>query len=172
MPGIGDPRFAHSVIAMCAHDGEGAFGLCLQKTVDDIRVPDLMRQMGIDPGATPRRPVMAGGPVEPGRGFVLHSPDWSGQDTRYVAGRWALTGTRDVLAAIARDKGPSRWMMALGYAGWASQQLEDELGCHGWFSTLGTDAILWDTPPDLRWKRAFATAGINTAMLVADAGNA
>lgn len=172
MPGIGDPRFERSVIAMCAHDSEGAFGLCLHETVDDIVVPDLMRQLDIDPANTPGLPVLAGGPVEPGRGFVLHSADWSGQDTRHVAGRWALTGTRDVLAAIAREKGPRHWMVALGYAGWSGGQLEAELGSHGWFTTAGADALLWETEPGLRWSRGFAVSGINTARLAADAGHA
>ena len=172
MPGIADLRFKRSVIAMCAHDREGAFGLCLQETVEDIRVPDLMRQLGIDPASTPELPVVAGGPVEPGRGFVLHSTDWSGQDTRHVAGRWALTGTRDVLAAIALEKGPRHWVVALGYAGWSGGQLEAELNSHGWFSTPGAETLLWETEPALRWSRAFAGAGINTALLTADAGRA
>lgn len=176
MPGIGDPRFERSVIAMCAHDAEGAFGLCLHEPADDITVPELMRQLDIDPGPTPGRPVLAGGPVEPGRGFVLHSTDWSGQDTRHVSGpmgaRWALTGTRDVLVEIAGGRGPSRWTVALGYAGWSSGQLEDELSSHGWFTTAGTEALLWETDPLLRWSRGFAGAGINAALLAADAGHA
>ncbi len=176
MPGIGDPRFEKSVIAMCAHDPEGAFGICLHEQADDLTVPELMRQLEIEPGNTPAVPVLAGGPVEPGRGFVLHSDDWSGQDTRHVAGplgaRWALTGTRDVLAAIASGSGPARWTVALGYAGWGGGQLEEELASHGWFTTQGTDALLWETDPALRWSQGFAAAGVNAAMLAADAGHA
>lgn len=172
MPGIGDPRFERSVIAVCAHDPGGAMGLCLNADLDDISVPDLMRSLDIDPRTTPERPVLMGGPVEPNRGFVLHSPDWGGQDTRHVAGRWALTGTRDVLAAIAEGRGPRHWVAALGYAGWGPEQLDRELAQHGWFTTPGTDALLWETEAELRWARAFRSAGIEPALLSAAAGRA
>ena len=172
MPGIGDTRFERSVIAICAHDDAGAFGLCLHEPADDITVPELMRQLDIEPGDTPDVPVLVGGPVEPGRGFVLHSTDWSGQDTRYVGDRWALTGTRDILVEIARGHGPRRWMVALGYAGWSGGQLEGEMRQHGWFCSPGTDALLWETDALLRWSSGFATAGINTALLAAGAGHA
>ena len=172
MPGIGDPRFERSVIAMCAHDADGAFGVCLHEPVDELTVPELMRQLDIEPGQTPAREVMAGGPVEPGRGFVLHSADWAGQDTRHVAGRWALTSTRDVLVAISEGRGPAHWTVVLGYAGWSGGQLEGELRQHGWFSTDGTEALLWETAPALRWKQGFAGAGINPALLAEAAGHA
>lgn len=172
MPGIGDLRFERSVIAMCAHDADGAFGLCLHEPIADLSVPELLRQLDIDPGQLPALPVLAGGPVEPGRGFVLHSTDWGGLDTRQVGGRWALTGTRDVLVAIAEGKGPRHWTVAMGYAGWGAGQLEDELASHGWFSTQGSDALIWDTEPELRWSRAYATAGINAAQLAHGVGHA
>lgn len=172
MPGIGDPRFERSVIAMCVHDPAGAFGLCLHLPMDDLTVPALMRQLDIDPGPTPEIPVMMGGPVEAERGFVLHSTDWAGQDTRHVAGRWALTGTRDVLAAIAAEKGPRRWICALGYAGWGEGQLEHELSRHGWFTTPATVGLLWETPHGERWRDGFATAGVDVALLATGAGRA
>lgn len=172
MPGIGDPRFEHSVIAMCQHDAQGALGLCLHDEADDFRVPDLMRQLGIDPQNTPARPVLMGGPVEPGRGLVLHSPDWAGPGTRHVAGRWALTGTLDVLAAIAEGRGPACWLVATGYAGWGAGQLEQELHHHGWFPTPASDALVWEADAASRWSRGFAAAGINAAMLTAVAGHA
>lgn len=172
MPGIGDPRFERSVIAMCAHDPAGAFGLCLHEEADDMTVPELMRQLDIDPLDTPDLPVMLGGPVEPQRGFVLHSPDWGGQDTRHVAGRWALTGSRDVLAAIAEGRGPKRWVAALGYAGWGAGQLDAELQRHGWFVTPGTEALIWDVVPERRWRQAYRGAGIDAGLLSAEAGRA
>jgi putative transcriptional regulator len=172
MPGIGDDRFEHSVIAMCAHDPGGAMGLCLHEPLDGMTVPDLMRQMDIDPRATPAIPVLAGGPMEPERGFVLHSPDWGGQDTRHVAGRWALTGSCDVLAAIAEGRGPARWVAALGYAGWSAGQLERELSWNGWFVTPGTVGLIWDVEPDLRWLEGFRAAGIDARMLSHDMGHA
>ncbi len=172
MPGIGDERFEHSVIAMCSHDPGGAMGLCLHEPLEGMTVPDLMRQLDIDPRGTPALPVLAGGPMEPERGFVLHSPDWGGQDTRHVAGRWALTGSCDVLAAIAEGRGPSRWIAALGYAGWSAGQLEHELACNGWFVTPGTTGLIWDVDPDLRWLEGFRTAGIDARMLSPDMGHA
>jgi putative transcriptional regulator len=172
MPGIGDPRFERSVVAMCSHDPAGAMGICLHEPLDDLTVPELMRQLEIDPRATPNVPVLMGGPVDAQRGFVLHSPDWGGQDTRHVAGRWALTGTRDVLQAIAEGHGPQRWVAALGYAGWGAGQLEHELSLHGWFTTPATVGLIWDTEADFRWLEAYRGAGIDVRLLSADAGHA
>jgi len=172
MPGIGDPRFEQGVVAICAHDEAGAFGFCLHREVEGLTVPELMRQMDVDPGDTPGRPVLLGGPVEPERGFVLHSPDWGGQDTRHAGSRWAVTGTTDVLRAIAEGRGPRQWVVALGYAGWDAGQLDEELRRHGWFTTAGDDALIFATTAEQRWARAFALAGIDSSMLVGVAGHA
>jgi putative transcriptional regulator len=137
MPGIGDPRFERAVIAMCAHDEEGALGIGIGETIEGLGLHELLKQFEIDPAGVPDAPVHFGGPVEPRRGFVLHSTDWGGQDTIDVGGRWALSGTIDVLKAIAEGKGPSRWLIALGYAGWGEGQLDEEMTRHGWFSTNG-----------------------------------
>lgn len=118
LPGIGDPRFEHAVIAMCGHDMEGAIGIGIGATIGGLGLHDVLDQFDIEPGEAPDAPVHFGGPVEPRRGFVLHSTDWAGQDTIEVAGRWALSGTIDILKAIADGQGPSRWLVALGYAGW------------------------------------------------------
>src|SRR5690606_22800696 len=106
MPGIGDPRFERAVIAICAHDENGALGVGIGRTVPGLGLHQLLEQLELNPGAAPDAPVHIGGPVEPQRGFVLHAPDWGGEDTIHVAGRWALTGTLDVLRAIAEGKGP------------------------------------------------------------------
>lgn len=172
MPDMPDPRFARAVIAMCAHDPGGAFGLCLNATVDGLTVPDLMRQLDVDPAGVPDLPILAGGPVEPQRGFVLHTPDYAGGDTRFVAGRFALTGTRDVLEAIARGEGPSRFCVLLGYAGWGPGQLEAELGAPGWFVCEGSLDLMFATAPEARWARAFREAGVDVAMLAGGAGRA
>lgn len=172
LPGIGDPRFERSVIALLVHDAAGAFGLCLHRNAEEMTMPDLMRQMEIDPGKTPRRPVLLGGPVDPERGFVLHSTDWSGQDTRHTAGRWALTGTIDVLRAIAEDRGPENWVVALGYAGWGAGQLDSELQRHGWLTTTGDDTLIFATTTERRWSRGYAMLGVDSAMLAAGSGHA
>jgi putative transcriptional regulator len=172
MPGMGDPRFDHAVIAMCAHDANGALGVGLGATVEGLGFHDLLDQFEIGHGAAPNAPVHFGGPVEPRRGFVLHSLDWSGQDTIDVAGRWALSGTIDVLRAVAEGAGPSRWVVALGYAGWGEGQLDAELTRPGWFNVPGDDALLFDTTADARWSKGFAGAGIDPRLLVTGAGSA
>lgn len=176
MPGIGDPRFDRAVIAMCVHDDDGALGVMVNRP-RDLTVAELMAQLDLDPGATPADAVvMAGGPVEPGRGFVLHTPDFEGQATIVVGGpggvRWGLTSTVDVLKAIAEGKGPERWLCALGYAGWAAGQLDAELLRHGWHSLKGDDAIVFDLPGPARWPRAFAGLGIDVGHLSPTAGRA
>lgn len=172
MPGIGDPRFDRAVIAMCAHDTEGALGIGIGETIDGLGLHDLLRQFEIEPGDSPDVAVHFGGPVEPRRGFVLHAPDWGGQDTIDVAGRWALSGTIDVLRAIAEGKGPSRWLVALGYAGWGEGQLDAELTRHGWFNTEGDTRLLYDVSAEDRWASGFECAGIDPRMLANSTGTA
>jgi putative transcriptional regulator len=172
MPGIGDPRFDHAVIAMCGHDEEGAIGIGVGATIDGLGLHDVFEQFEIEPGVAPNAPVHFGGPVEPQRGFVLHSTDWDGQDTIEVAGRWALSGTLDVLKAIAQGKGPSRWLVALGYAGWGAGQLDGEMVRHGWFNVTGDDMLLYDIAAEARWSAGFEKAGIDPRLLANQTGTA
>lgn len=172
MPGMPDPRFDRAVIAMCAHDSEGAMGIGIGSAIRDLRLHEILLQFKIDPGCAPDVPVNFGGPVEPGRGFVLHSKDWGGQDTIDVAGRWSLSGTIDILRAIAEGKGPSRWAIALGYAGWGAGQLDGEMARHGWLSVVATPELIFDTPACSRWERAMAGAGVDTRFLASEGGHA
>lgn len=172
LPGIGDSRFERAVIAMCAHDGDGALGIGIGDTIEGLGLHDLLEQFDIEPGVAPDLPVHFGGPVEPRRGFVLHSTDWSGQDTIDVAGRWALSGTIDVLRAIAEGTGPRQCLVALGYAGWGEGQLDAELTRHGWFNTPGDPRLLYDVDADDRWARGFSEAGIDPRLLANDTGTA
>jgi putative transcriptional regulator len=172
MPGIGDPRFQRAVIAMCAHDEGGALGIGIGETISGLGFHKLLKQFDIAPGDAPDRPVHLGGPVEPRRGFVLHSTDWSGQDTIDVGSRWALSGTVDVLRAIAEGRGPGDWLVALGYAGWGEGQLEAELSRHGWFNVQADTALLYATDVAERWSRGFETAGVDPRMLAAAGGTA
>jgi len=172
MPGIGDPRFEHAVIAMCVHDENGAVGIGIGHQRAGIGVRGLLEQLGLDPGEAPDGPVLHGGPVEPGRGFVLHSEDWGGQDTIQVVGLGALTGTIDVLKAIAEGKGPSRYLIALGYAGWGEGQLDEEMTRPGWFAAGGRKEILFETPTAERWEATFRAEGIDPRLLDAGAGAA
>lgn len=171
-PGMIDPRFHRAVIAICAHDAEGAVGIGVGTTVAGLSFHDLLTQFEIEPGAAPDVPVHFGGPVEPRRGFVLHSRDWSGQDTIDVAGRWCLTGTVDVLRALAEGKGPADWLVALGYAGWGAGQLDGELAGPGWLSVMGGEELLFTTPACDRWAHAYTAAGVDPRLLSAQAGTA
>lgn len=172
MPGMGDPRFDRAVVAMCVHDAESALGLVVNSVRRDIDVRQLLEQLDVDPGVAPAAPVYAGGPVEPGRGFVLHSPEYEGQSTLSVAGRWALTATLDILRDIAAGKGPAQWLIALGYAGWGAGQLDEEMTHHGWFAVPGSLDLIFGTPIDARWNSAFASAGIDASLLSPSAGHA
>ena len=176
MPGMADPRFERAVVFMCVHDENGAVGIGIGHKRAGIRFRGLLQQLGLDPGDAPDKPVHHGGPVEPGRGFVLHSTDWGGQDTLHVAGPqgqiFAMTGTIDVLRAIAEGRGPSQWIVALGYAGWGEGQLDEEMTRHGWFAAQGVPKILFDTPTDERWAAAFKAEGIDPRLLTSETGAA
>jgi putative transcriptional regulator len=172
MPGIGDPRFERSIIAMCHHDEDGALGIGLGRLVPRLGFHDLLAQLGIDKGTAADRPIHVGGPVEPQRGFIIHTPDWGGAESVHVGRRWVLSATLDILKAIAEGRGPSRWVAALGYAGWGAGQLEEEMGRHGWFVTPGDDQLLYDCHVDDRWASAFRGAGIDPRLLAAESGTA
>lgn len=172
MPGIGDQRFQRAVIAMCAHDENGALGIGIGHVAASVTLHGLLNQLDIDVGVAPDVPVHIGGPVEPQRGFVLHAQDWGGEDTLQVGNRWALTGTLDILKAIAEGRGPSRWLVAFGYAGWGEGQLDEELKRHGWFATPGDDDHVFGGSAEQRWQLAFADAGIDTRLLAPMTGRA
>lgn len=172
MPGMGDPRFEKAVIAMCVHDENGALGIGLGRTVPGIGFHALLKQLGIEPGVAPNPAIHVGGPVEPQRGFLLHSLDWGGEESIQVGDRWALSATLDILRAIAEGRGPSRWICALGYAGWGEGQLEEEMNGHGWFATPGSEALLFDCDVGSRWAAGFRSAGIEPSLLTADYGTA
>lgn len=172
MPGIGDPRFEKAVIAMCVHDDAGALGIGLGRVVPRIGFHDLLSQLDIEPGVAPNAPIHLGGPVEPQRGFLLHSLDWGGEGSIQVHDRWTLTATLDILRAIAEGRGPSRWIAALGYAGWGAGQLEEELNGNGWFSVAGNDELLYRCDVQSRWESGFKSAGIDPRLLSSGSGTA
>jgi len=176
MPGMADPRFERAVIALCVHDENGAIGVGIGHKRAGISFRGLLKQLEIDPGQAPDCAIHHGGPVEPGRGFVLHSTDWGGQDSLQVNGPsgvlFAMTGTMDVLKAIAEGRGPSQWIVALGYAGWGEGQLDEEMTRHGWFAAAANKTILFETPADERWGAAFKAEGIDPRLLASETGAA
>jgi putative transcriptional regulator len=172
MPGMGDPRFDRSVIAMCVHDENGAFGVNVGHLREGVRFRELLGEVGIESKSVPDRGVLHGGPVEPGRGFVLHSTDWGGLGTIEVKPLGALSASLDVLKAIAQGTGPSRWLFVLGYAGWAPGQLEGEMRRHGWYAAAGRPEILFDNEADSRWAATWRAEGIDPALLANVTGRA
>ena len=172
LPGMGDPRFERAVIAVCTHDEEGALGIGVSQLYGEMRMGELFDQLGIEGRQGRNVPVHYGGPVDTSRGFVLHSLDWGGQDSVDVAGKWGLSNSIDVLRAISEGKGPSRWVVSLGYAGWSAGQLEGELHHHAWHITQGSDALLFDTATDARWARAYGDDGIDVRLLSGQGGTA
>jgi putative transcriptional regulator len=172
MPGMGDPRFDHAVIAMCVHDANGAFGLGLGHIRQGVTLHELLRELEIEPRLAPDCPVHHGGPVEPGRGFVLHSADWASADTMAVPGLGALSASLDILRAIAAGEGPQHWLIALGYAGWGAGQLDGEMRRHGWYAAEGRPAILFETATEARWAATWRAEGIDPSVLASETGRA
>ena len=174
MPGLTDPRFDRSVILICAHNDEGAMGLIVNKPMLDMSFTGLLDQLKIPRAPTGRDiSVHFGGPVERGRGFVLHSTDYQGGTaTMQIAGAYGMTATLDVLEALARGAGPKQALLALGYAGWGPGQLEAEIGRNDWL-TSDTDAGLIFAPDDgAKWTQALGRMGISPLTLSAQAGRA
>ncbi len=173
MPTMLDPRFQRTVLYVCSHNADGAMGLVVNRAFASITFSDLLNQLGIASGdIVADRQVHFGGPVESGRGFVLHSTDFLRSDTMLVSGGIGVTGTLDILRAIAEGHGPSQSLFALGYAGWGPGQLDDEIRSNGWLSAPAEKAILFDTTLDDKWERALERLGINPLMLSQEAGHA
>lgn len=174
MPDMGDPRFDRAVIFMCAHSADGAMGLIVNKPAPDVRFSDLLEQLSIDEGdQTTDVRIHFGGPVETGRGFVLHTSDYkSGAGTMQVAGGFAMTATLDILEDIATGGGPKRSMLGLGYTGWGPGQLESELVKNGWLVCDATDDILFGRAAEHKWTAALKVLGVNPLMLSASGGSA
>lgn len=172
LPGMEDMRFDHSVVALCVHDENGALGIAVGEEIEGVSFRTLLESFDIDGANVPDVPVLRGGPVEPRRGFVLHSLDWGGQDMVDVGGRWGLSGSLDILKAIAEGRGPSRYLIALGYAGWGAGQLEQEMRGESWFLADADADLLFDTPARRKWAAAFAASGVDSSHLVSGAGSA
>lgn len=175
MPAMSDPRFAQTVIYMCAHDENGAMGLVVNKPLESVTFTDLLKTLEIEvpEGIAPQPlPVHAGGPVETSRGFVLHSKDYVCEGSMVIDDRLALTATLEVLRAVSADEGPDQALFALGYAGWAAGQLDQELQDNGWLTVPGDPALIFDEDNETKWMRALGKLGINPTSLSGDAGHA
>lgn len=174
MPGMGDPRFAKSVILICAHSGDGAMGIIVNRPTPDLSFAGLLDQLKIPraPGGRDIR-VHFGGPVERARGFVLHSADFSaGQATMAVPGGFGMTATLDILQALAQGGGPRAALLALGYAGWGPGQLEAEIGRNDWLTASAAEALIFAADDRGKWSAALQRMGIDPVALSSTAGRA
>ena len=175
MPLMSDKRFAKSVIYMCAHSKDGAMGLIINQRADHIDFPNLLERLSIKVDAQGRvaeRAVHVGGPVETGRGFVLHTPDYQSADsTLQIDPTVSLTATIDILKAMATGRGPNRAILALGYASWSAGQLEREITANGWLNCPADPDLVFSSDISAIYPRAIAKIGINLSHLVGDAGH-
>ena len=181
MPSMRDERFARTLIYMCAHSSEGAMGIVVNQPAPDINFPDLLVKLDVIPAPEriqlPRRAggikVLKGGPVETQRGFVLHSADFFIENsTLPIDEGICLTATLDILKAIARDEGPASAVLALGYAGWAPGQLENEMQQNGWLHCTADTELVFGTDTGGKYEKAMGKLGVDLGMLSSEAGHA
>lgn len=179
MPGMADTNFARTVVYVCAHSDDGAMGFVINRP-QHLSFSDVLLHLemaGEDelirmPGPTLDFPIRCGGPVESGRGFVLHSDDYMSESSIPVSDDICLTATLDIVRAISHGRGPQRGLMMLGYAGWAAGQIENEIGANGWLTCPAQEDLIFDTNLDSKYDRALGLMGINPAMLSVQAGHA
>lgn len=174
MPSMSDPRFERAVIFMCAHDDEGAMGLVINSTLPNISLEKMLDQIGIKSNINVplTHDVMSGGPVETSRGFLLHSNDFSVEDTIKINDALSVTGTLDALQIVADGEGPDQHLFILGYAGWSAGQLEQEIQQNAWLITDPDPDIIFSDNHTEKWMAAVGKMGFDPAMLSANAGRA
>jgi len=173
MPGMRDPRFAQTVVFMCAHTAESAMGIVINRPLEGLSFESLLEQLSVGPTPPVRRIRMhAGGPVEPGKGFVLHTTDWVQEGSLRVDERFALTSSIDVLKAIARGEGPRRGILALGYAGWGPGQLDDEILQNAWLSVPADESFVFADDLASMWRGALSALKVDPLLLSGAAGRA
>lgn len=174
MPSMGDPRFEQSVIFMCSYSSDGAMGLIVNKALPDLKFSEVLLQLEIELGDGPNNQVVhIGGPVERGRGFVLHSSDYSAEDaTLEVRGGYGMTATREILMDITKGSGPRSALMAMGYSSWGPGQLEDEIQRNGWLICDASPELVFGADNSVKWLDALATLGIDPLLLSAEGGHA
>jgi len=178
MPGMADPRFERCVIYLCTHSSAGAMGLIVNKLLEDITFNEIKRQL-VDEARDEDKvepdfnvPVFLGGPVEQGRGFVLHTADYNLEASLEVNDEISLTASIEIIEDIARKSGPEKYLLALGYAGWGAGQLEAEMAENSWLTCEATPEILFEPNPKAKYDRALALMGVDAALLSSDAGHA
>lgn len=173
MPGLADPNFFQTVTLICQHNEEGALGLVINRPIE-LKLSELLEQLDIEQTdhSIEHLPVHYGGPVSTDRGFVLHESLGNWDSTHEITPDLGLTASQDILASMAAGTGPQRALVAVGYAGWAAGQLEQELIDNAWLTVPGDVHILFEIEPDRRWHTAAATLGVDLNLLSDTAGHA
>jgi len=179
MPGMQDGNFDRSVVYICAHSAAGAMGFIINRSQSisftevllHLKLVEQPEAIMMD-GATRDFPILNGGPVETGRGFVLHSDDFSSESSIPVSDDISLTATLDILRAICEGRGPKRATMLLGYAGWGPGQLESEIGSNGWLNCPACEELIFDRTLEDKYDRALASMGVRPEMLSRETGHA
>lgn len=173
MPSLADPNFHHSVTYICEHNESGAMGIVINRPLE-LKFGEVLEQMNIEAGDTEaaKRPVFLGGPVQPDRGFVIHRPVGKWESTLKIAKDIGLTTSRDIVAAVASGKGPSKCFIALGYAGWGAGQLEKEMAENSWISGPADTRVIFDVPANQRWEVAAKSLGVDLSKMSSDVGHA
>jgi putative transcriptional regulator len=173
MPSLTDPRFAQSVVYMCAHTHDGAMGIVINRPLSNPSFEELLRQLKVDP-VPPAREIRLckGGPIDNARGFVLHTSDWTDSASLKVDDTLALTASLDILKAIATGGGPRQSLLALGYSGWGPGQLDAEMQNNAWLSAPADLDVIFDNDHDTKWRRALAKLRVDPLLLSSTAGRA
>ncbi len=173
MPALADPNFLHTVTYICEHNEDGALGIVINRPIN-IELKELFRSMNIDTEEFEEsgQTVFSGGPVHPEQGFVIHQPAGEWASTLKVSNEISVTTSHDIIEAIAHCKGPDRYLVALGYAGWGKGQLEEELAANSWLSGPVDSKIIFETPAEQRWEAAATLLGIDLSLLSNDIGHA
>ena len=173
MPSLEDERFYKAVIYICAHSSEGSMGIIINKKIDYDLYPDLLQQLGIDkPLNNKKLFIRYGGPVESGRGFVLHSDDMVRKETLNIDKGVALTSTAEFFDDLSKGKGPKNCILALGYAGWQPGQLESEIMRNSWMSLSVDNSFLFDDEVSRKWSQAYKLMGFDPNSLSFESGQA
>ena len=173
MPLMMDPRFERSVVFICSHSADGAMGIVVNKPINSLSFPELLKQLEIKTNVCNEKiQVYFGGPVEGARGFVLHSSDYTKDSTVLIKNELALSANVDILKAIAEGKGPKNSLLALGYAGWSAGQLDQEIQENGWLTIAANKEIIFHKDNKIKWKSAAASLGVDIRKLSSDFGHA
>lgn len=177
MPAMNDPNFEKTVVYLCAHSEEGAVGIVINQPADGITFSEILEQLDISTPAIDTiddsRPIVIGGPVETGRGFVLHSTDYCKEDSTLLThDKVGMTATLDILKAMAEGTGPEQALLAIGYSGWGPGQLESEIQANGWLTCPAANELVFDENFETKWDRAVEVLGVDPAFLSSDFGHA